>query len=131
MSVFIKVTAVILITTVLCLVLSKHSADISLLLSIGVCCMVIVSALSYIMPVLDFARRLMEVGKLNNELLNILLKTVGIGLVSQIAGFICADAGNQSMGKVLQIMTTAAILCISLPVLEEMLSLIEAVLGEV
>lgn len=118
-------------TSILSLVLSKQGTDISMLLTIAVCCMVIAAAFSYLSPVLDFARRLVEVGKLNHELLNVLLKVVGIGLVSQIAGYICADAGNQSLGKALQIMTTAVILWIAIPVLEEMLSLIETVLGEI
>ena len=131
MDIFVKVTAGILITAILSLVLAKQCADVSLLLTVAVCCMVIAAAFSYLSPVLDFARRLVELGELDHNLLNVLLKVVGIGLLSQIAGFICADAGNQTLGKVLQIMTTAVILCISVPVLEEMLSLIEAVLGEV
>ena len=131
MTIFIKVTSCVLITAILCLVVSRHSADLSLLLTICVCCMVIISAFSYLTPVFDFARRLIDVGKLNHELLNVLLKVVGIGLVSQIAGLICADSGNQSLGKALQIMTTAVILCICVPILEEMLTLIETVLGEI
>lgn len=131
MSIFIKVSAGILITAILSLVLSKHRGDISLLLTVCACCMVVAAAFSYLSPVLDFLRRLIEVGKLNQELLDVLLKTVGIGLISQIAGFICADAGNQSLSKALQIITTAVILCIAVPVLEEMLSLIENVLGEI
>lgn len=131
MDIFLKVTVGILLTAILNLVLSKQGADISLLLTIAVCCMVIVAALTYLSPVLDFARRLIEIGGLDHELLNVLLKVVGIGLISQIAGFVCSDAGNQTLAKALQILTTAVILCISVPVLEEMLSLIETVLGEV
>ena len=102
-----------------------------MLLIICVCSMVVVGALSYLKPVLAFARRLIHTGQLNNELLSVLLKAVGIGLVSQIAGLICSDAGNQSLGKALQMITTAVILCISLPLLEEILSLLETVLGEI
>lgn len=131
MNIFVKVTAGILIAVILSLVLSKHSPDLSLLLTISVCCMVVAAAFSYLTPVLDFLRRLIEVGKLNQELLNVLLKTVGIGLISQIAGFACTDSGNQTLSKALQIMTTAVILCIAVPVLEKMLSLIETVLGEI
>ena len=131
MDIFLKVTAGILITAILGLVLARQGADISLMLSICVCCMVVAAAVSYLQPVLDFAYRLIQMGQLDNELLNILLKVVGIGLTSQIAGFICEDAGNKSLGKALQIITTAVILCISVPLLEEVLSLIETVLGEV
>ena len=102
-----------------------------MLLIICVCSMVVVGALSYLKPVLAFSRRLIQTGQLNNELLSVLLKAVGIGLVSQIAGLICSDAGNQSLGKAMQMITTAVILCISLPLLEEILSLLETVLGEI
>ena len=131
MDIYLKVTAGILMTAILSIVLSKQGADISLLLTICVCSMVILAASVYFKPILEFANRLIEVGQLNDALLGVLLKVVGIGLISQIAGFICADAGNQSLGKALQILTTAVILCLSVPLLEEMLSLIESVLGEI
>ena len=130
MDIYLKVTAGILITAILSLVLSKHGADRSLLLTICVCSMVVLAASAYIRPILVFADRLAQVGQLNHEMLNVLQKVVGIGLVSQIAGFICTDAGNQTLGKALQIITTAVILCVSVPLLEEILSLVEAVLGE-
>lgn len=129
MDLYLKVTAGILITAILSIVLSKQGADISLLLTICVCCMVILAASVYFKPILDFTDRLVHVGKLNDSLLVLLLKVAGIGLISQIAGFVCTDAGNQSLGKALQIITTAVILCISVPLLEELFRLIEAVLG--
>ena len=131
MDIFLKVTAGILITAILSLVLSRNGTDMGLLLTICVCSMVIFAAFSYLEPVFAFAQRLIQIGQLSSELLNILLKVVGIGLISQIAGLICTDAGNQSLGKALQIVTTAVILCISIPLLEEILSLLETVLGEI
>lgn len=118
-------------TAVLGLVLGQSKADISLLLTICVCSMAVLGALTYLKPVIDFARRLIQLGQLSGELLDVLLKAVGIGLLSQIAGLICADAGNQSLGKALQMITTALMLCISLPLLEQILSLLEKVLGEI
>ena len=92
--------------------------------------MVLATAVNFLSPILEFVDRLMDLGNLNHELLGVLMKVVGIGLISQIAGLVCADAGNQSLGKALQIITTAVILCISMPLLEQMLSLIEGLLGE-
>ena len=130
MDIFLKVTAAILLAAILTLVLSKQGAEIYLLLTIAVSCMILIAALTYIKPILDFSRKLVTIGGIRTELLEILLKVVGIGMISQIAGLICADSGNQSLGKALQIMTIAVILCLSIPVLEEMLSLIETVLTD-
>ena len=131
MNIFIKVTAAILLTSIINIVLERNGKDISILLTMAVCCMAVAAAVSCFTPVFRFVNRLVEIGGLNHELINILLKVVGIGLVSQIAGFVCADAGSQSLAKAMQIMTVAVILCISVPALEEMLSLIEGILEEV
>ena len=131
MDVFLKVMAAILVTAILTLILAKHSADISLLLTISVCCMVIAVAVSYLQPILDFAYRLIQIGDLDTSLLSVVLKSVGIGIVSQVAGLICADSGNQSLGKAVQIMATAIILGFSVPAFEQMLLLVEMVLEKV
>ena len=128
MDFFLKVTAIILMTSVLSLVLTKQSADISLTLIVTVCCVVITAALSYIQPIWNFLLKLVELGGIRSELLEILLKVVGIGMISQITELVCADSGNKSLGKSLQILTSALILCLSIPILDEMVSLIESLL---
>ena len=131
MDIFLKVTAGVLITAFLSLVMGRNSTGISLLLTIFVCSLVVIVALSYFRPVVDLLHRLVQIGELGNDLLSILLKIVGISLISQIACFICMDTSNQTLGKALQIITTAAILCVCVPLLEQILQLIENVLGEI
>lgn len=131
MDIYLKVTAGVLVTAIMCLVLAKHGADISLLLTLAVCCMVVGTAVYSLSPVLQFVERLVDAGGVDHGILDVFLKVIGIGLISQFAGLICADAGNQSLSKVLQFMTTVVILCLSTPILEEMLSLLENLLGEI
>ena len=88
-------------------------------------------ALSYLEPVLDFLRELEALGDLQGDTLGILLKAVGIGLVSEIAGMVCSDAGNGSLGKTLQMLGSAAILYLSLPVFSALLELVREILREI
>jgi len=131
MDMFIKAVAGILITVVLCLTLAKQGRDISLLLSVFVCCAVIAVALTYLKPVIDFIRRLQTLGQLDGDMMEILLKAVGIGLLAEITGLMCADAGNASLGKGLQILASCVILWISIPMLESLLELIDNLLGAI
>ena len=131
MDIFLKSVAGVLIAVVLCLVLAKQGKDMSLLLTIAVCCMVVSAAVSYLQPVVDFLQRLETLGQLNSQMLSILLKAVGIGLLAEITGLVCADAGNASLGKVLQLLASAAILWIAIPLLNELMELIETILGAV
>ena len=131
MEIFLKITACILISAILCVVLSKQGVEISSVLCLVVCSMVLMTAFAYLSPVFEFARKLMYTGRVSNELIQVLLKTTGIGLLSQIVGVICEDVGKKSLTKVLQITATSLIICICIPILEQLLELIELVLGEI
>lgn len=131
MTLFWKAAAGALVTVVLGLALGKQEKDISLLLTMAVCAMVAVIAISYLEPMLDFLRRLEALGDLQGDMLGILMKAMGIGLVSEIAGMICTDAGNAALGKAMQILGSAAILYLSLPIFTALIDLIQQILGEV
>lgn len=131
MDIFVKCAAGILIAVVLVITLSKQDKNISLLLIIAVCCMVFGAAVTFLQPVLDFIKHLQSIGQLNSEMITILLKAVGIGLLAEITCLICTDSGNTSLGKALQLLATATILWLSLPLLNELIELIDNILGAI
>lgn len=131
MSIFVKASALALIVSVLYQMVSGRNKEIGTLLLVLGSCVILITAVSYLEPVFAFIRKLQTLGKLNNEMLEILLKSVGIGLLAEISVLVCNDMGNASMGKTLQILATAAILWLSLPMLNSLLDLIGNLLGEV
>lgn len=131
MDIFVKCAAGILVSVVLIITLAKQGKDISLLLVIAVCCMVLGAAVTFLQPVVDFIKHLQSIGQLDPEMTTILLKAVGIGLLAEITSLICADSGNASLGKALQLLATATILWLSLPLLNELIELIDNILGAI
>lgn len=130
MSEFWKAAAAVLLAVILGLTVGKQEKDLSVLLTMTVCCMVAIVAVSYFEPVLDLLWQLESMGELQNGMLGVLLKAVGIALVTELAGMICSDAGNGSLGKTLQMLGSAAILYLSVPIFEALLTLIRDILGE-
>jgi hypothetical protein len=128
MDLYIKAIAGVLIALMLCLTLGSEGKEISILLAITVCVMVIAAGFSYLSSVLDFFSQLQNLIGIDNHLLNILLKAVGVGLMGEIAGLICTDGGQATLGRAVQILTSAVILWISLPLYTEILSLIQELL---
>ncbi len=128
MELFLKAVAGIFVTLVLCLTLDRHSKDLSLLLSTAVCVMVIAAAVSFFRPVFDFFEKLRDIGKLDNDLIRVLLKSAGVGMMTEISASICADGGNGALGKSVRILGTGLILLLSVPVFERLLELIENIL---
>lgn len=131
MTAFWQGAAAVLLTVILVLALGKQGKEAGLLLTLAVCCMVCVLALSYFQPVVDFIRQLQSIGQLDSTMLEILLKAVGIGLIGEIASLICSDAGNAALGKALQILSAAVILWLSIPLLTQLMELLQQILGEV
>lgn len=130
MTEFWKAAAAVLLTVILGLTVGKQEKDISVLLTMAVCCMVGVIALSYFAPVVDLIRELQTIGDLHDGTLGILLKAVGIALVTELASLICSDAGNGSVGKMLQMLGSAVILYLSIPIFNTLLTLLRDILGE-
>ena len=119
-----------MVASVLGLTLSKQNKEITLLLTVCVCCMTAMTAVTFLKPVMDLVHQLQALGNLNSGMVQILFKVVGIGFVSEIAAMICKDAGNASMGKALQMLSGAVILWLSIPVFQSLLELIQQILGD-
>ncbi len=131
MDAVLKVIFGALIAVFLGLMLRQQGKDMALLLSLAVCCMVAAAGFSYLTPVMDFLNQLQESTGTDPAFFRILLKSVGIGLVAEIAGLICADAGNAALAKTIQIMATAVILWLSLPLMSALLDLVRKILEDV
>lgn len=130
MELFFKAAALILVTVVLSLFLGKLEKDTAVLMSIAACCLAGAAAFHYLEPVFSFLTTLSSAGNLQNGILVTLLKVAGITLVSEITGTICADSGNGSLGKMLQLLGSGVILYLSLPIFQLLLDLLTEVMGE-
>lgn len=131
MTLFLQAAAAVLLAVILALCLEKQGKDMALLLTAAVSVMVLAAGISYLQPVIRFIEQLQKMGNLNSNMVAVLLKIVGIGLLSEIASLVCADAGHAAVGKSLQILASCVILWLSLPVFEVLLDLIQGILGEV
>lgn len=120
-----------LLAVILYLTLGKQGKEMGTLLTMAVCSMICAIAMSYLKPVMDFVEQLEITGNLDRNLIGILLKAAGIGFLSEIACLVCADAGNSALGKSVQILGTGVILWLSIPLFQELLELLERILGGV
>ena len=130
MTLFLQVCGAVLLSVILVLTLKNQGKEIGLLLAIGMCIMAALASMQYLRPVVDFLKTLENLGGLNSSMVTALLKVTGIGMITEIANLICKDAGNESMGKALQLMGTAVILWLSMPLFTALITLIQKILGE-
>lgn len=130
MNQYLNTAALVLIGLILSLVVGRQSKELSLLLTLAVCVLLSLAVLRFLEPVTEFLGQLRRIGDLGTDAVSILLKAAGIGILSELASLICADAGESAMGKGLQLLSNAAILWLSLPLFQQILTLIEGVLTQ-
>ena len=129
METFFQAAALVVVGVILCLSLGKERKETAVLLSLAVCAMAALTAGAFLSPVLDFLRELSDLAGLESSVLTILLKVLGIGLISQLAQLLCADSGNGAMGKALQILAGAVTFWLALPLFRSLLELVRGVLS--
>lgn len=126
---FWKTTALVLLTVILSLSLDKTERDISAVMGIIALCIAACAAVTILNPVLNYLVELQRLFHLPDDLISILLKAVGIALVAELSASICADAGNASLGKMLQILGGAAVLTLSVPMFRTLMTIIKEMIG--
>ncbi len=129
MTVFLQTVAVALVTVILCAVLSRQGRDMTVLLGLAACAMLIMAAFAYLEPVVQFLSILKDLAQMDDGVFGVILKAVGIGLTAEVATLICNDAGNAAIGKAVEIVSAATILYLSLPLMNTLLELVQQMVG--
>ena len=124
-----KACAIMILTVVLGAALGKTEKDLSVVLTLAACCIILMVALEYLSDILVFLWELGSGIGDRNPFTGILLKIASVALVTEVSSLLSADAGNSSLGKAMQILGNSVILFLSLPILEGFLEIIREILG--
>ena len=121
---FFQAVAAAMIAIVLCLALGAQEKHLTVLLSLAACCMVLLIAMRYLEPVVALVQDLSDMCGINTQYI-----AVGIGLLAELASLICCDGGNNALGRAVQMLATAAVLWLSIPLIRAVLELIQQMTG--
>ena len=125
----VSLIAAALICCALNLLLRKQAPELTLALCAVVCALCFLTVLPFFSPVLAFVRRLEEITGLSQAVFAPLFKTAAIGLLSQLAGTLCRDSGQQALGQTIEICSGFLCIYLALPLLEMVLSLLQTMIG--
>ena len=117
------------VTVVFAALLKRNSGELAILLTIGACVLMGVLIVRMTEPVLTFLGKLRNLAGLDTELMTPLLKTVGIGLLTQLAASVCTDAGESAIAKLIELCGSVLAIYLALPLLEAVIDLIQSMSG--
>ena len=126
MEILIKAAAIAVTGAVLVLTIKKNSPDIALLLTVAVGCIVIYIAADLLVEIIDFICELSDMAEVSSAAFSIVLKTIGIAIITKIASDVCSDAGQSSVSSAVEITGAAAALYVSIPLMKTVFSMINS-----
>ncbi|SHI08300.1 stage III sporulation protein AD [Sporobacter termitidis DSM 10068] len=126
MAILIKVAAVAVAGTVLGLVIKKNSPEMALMLTISLALIALYLAFDTIKSVTDFITSMASAAQISPAVLTVVLKAVGISIVTKLSADVCRDAGQSSVASGIELTGAFAALYIALPLFKTVMDMLES-----
>ncbi len=120
-----SVCGVAFCVVVLSKVLEKTSKEYSVIVSIVACVAILYYLICQLTPVLDFINLLTNSLTSADDIYTLLLKALGICIVTNLAVDVCKDAHENALSSVVLMGGKLCILILSIPLLNEVLSIVK------
>lgn len=118
--------SLIIIAVIMALSLKSRNPEISSLISVAICTIIIALCIGRIGTIMDTLRRISDYVKIDSAYIVILLKLIGIAYICEFASGISKDAGYSAVAAQIELTGKLTMLLVSLPVL---MQVIETILG--
>ena len=128
MEQLVKCAGAAIIGAVLCLLTKRQGAQYGILVSIGAVLLVVTLGLSLMKPVLAFAETMGDTAGLTGGITGPVLKSLGMGILTEVSSGICEDAGEKSIGSVLRLAGSVASAYGLLPLMESLMTMRQGML---
>lgn len=129
MELFLQITALCVLCAALMLLVRKQTPELAFCAAAGCCALCLLTAKTFVQPVLEFLQELRVLANVQQAILTPILKTVGVGILTQLAGAFCKDAGDEALCKVIELCGTFLALYVSLPLASAVLELLQKMIG--
>jgi stage III sporulation protein AD len=123
-----RVVGIALIGAIAAVLLRQNRPELGMLVSLGCGIILISMGMNAVQQALEVVQRLMQQGGIDREYAAILLKSLGVCIVTQVAADACRDSGENAIAAKIEFIGKLSILGISLPLFAKLLSTITTLL---
>ena len=120
--------AVGLIGTIFAVFVKKVGEEYRIIVSVVCICSMIISVLPYLNDLFSKAVSFAMLSETSADNFMLLLKAVGVGYICQFTSDICTDAGETAIASKVELAGRIAILSMTVPVINSLVSMIEQML---
>ena len=117
MSGVVKVAAAAVAAALCAVVVRRQSPEIALVLGAGACALLVLYCSGALRAVMELADKLAQAGGLSPQVVEPVIKTAGIAIVTRLAADFCKDAKEGGLASAVELAGTALSLAAVLPLM--------------
>ena len=117
----IQIVGISLISSVLYMVVKKYCPEYSVLAEIGAVLLVFTLLFPYIKTIVDFYYEYTEYSGISNDYIKIVVKTVGIAILTQFASGVCKDSGQIALSDKIELAGKLIVAVLAIPMAQALL----------
>ncbi|MDR1630931.1 MAG: stage III sporulation AC/AD family protein [Oscillospiraceae bacterium] len=126
----IEISALAIVAVILYMFVRQHHPEYAILVQLGAGCILLLLLLPEIKTVIDFAEEFFDESLIDRNLFILLVKALGITILSQFAADICRDNGVNALASKIELAGRALILVMTLPMLKTLVQLVLGLIKE-
>lgn len=119
----IQLIGISLISAVLYGVIKKYSPEYSVLAEIGSILLVLIFLYPYMNDVIDFYYEYTEQGGISNNYVKIVIKTIGVAILTQFSSDICKDSGQNALSDKIELAGKLIMGVLALPMAQALIEI--------
>ena len=128
MGELLKICGVAIICAAASALIGKSSDGIGLAVRLGGTVAVVGLAVSLVLRVVEYLQGL-ELSQLPSQYFSVMLRALGVCVLSRICSDVCKDSGETTAAGAVESAAKFALILLSLPILEELISYAESLAG--
>jgi stage III sporulation protein AD len=119
----ISIAGIAITAAVLAVMLRQYRHEYAMLISLAAGVLIFVMVISKIQPVFSQIKNLMSGANVNNQYISVLIKSLGVCFVAQIASDSCRDAGETAIASKVELAGKFVVLILALPLFAQIANL--------
>lgn len=118
-----------IVTSILSLAIKRHNSEMSILVAILGCIVILFAVFGSISSVFDKINELLAMSEINARYIAILFKAIGICFITEFSVDCCKDAGQNALANNVSIAGKLMVLVTAVPLFEDILGFTVSLIG--
>ena len=120
---FIKIALLILVTVVIVSCIPTFSKEISLLITISCCIVVLLYIVNTAFPAVEYIKDIAK--RLSFYGIEVVIKSIGVGFITQFVADIAVDSGNKSLSNQIIFAGRICVIILTMPIFYQIFEIVD------